>query len=222
MANIILQKEKELIKYQEQLIAAPIFSGLKTEEIFSLVLPGGADIMRVNSGTILFNPGDFERRLGIILSGSAKVEKPAEGQDIMVSILTPGQILGAAFIFSEEDCITRITANENSVILFISKERLSFMLKEDFRLAENLFSYFSRRIRFLTDRVESISRLSAADKLLHHLRQNAIGDTVCLPYSMSALASALGMGRASLYRVIVDLEDQGYLRRDGKTIKLLK
>ena len=74
---------------------------------------------------------------------------------------------------------------------------------------------------FLTGRLESISCLSASEKLLNHLQQNSQGQQVRLPYSMSALASVLGMGRASLYRAFEELEKEGKLKRSGKEIQLL-
>ena len=89
---------------------------------------------------------------------------------------------------------------------------------ECFALAENYFCYLTERIHFLTGRIESIASPTVADKLLNYLAQNAENGAVGIPHGYNRLASTLSVSRASLYRVMDELEREGRIAREGKRI----
>ena len=93
-------------------------------------------------------------------------------------------------------------------------------MQENFSLAENYFCYLTERIHFLTGRIESIASPTVADKLLNYLAQNAQDGAVNVPQGYSRLANALSVSRASLYRVMDELEREGRIARVGKRILL--
>ncbi|MBE5784536.1 MAG: Crp/Fnr family transcriptional regulator [Clostridiales bacterium] len=174
------------------------------------------------AGETILSEGEEKHRLGILLSGSAEVFKPAGGANVPMNRLAPGDLLGAASLFSSDaHAVTAVVAAAPCDVLFFDEETLKALMQENFTLAENYFAYLTGRIHFLTGRIESIASPTAAEKLWNHLLRNAEGGAVELSGGFSRLASTLCISRASLYRVLDELEQQGRIARQGKKILLL-
>ena len=136
-----------------------------------------------------------------------------------MSVLTPGALLGAASLFlADAHAVTEVDALTPCEVLFFDEETLKTLMQENFALAENYFCYLTERIHFLTGRIESIASPTVADKLLNYLAQNAENGAVGIPQGYNRLASTLSVSRASLYRVMGELEREGRIAREGKRI----
>lgn len=131
----------------------------------------------------------------------------------------PGALLGAASLFlADAHAVTEVDALTPCEVLFFDEETLKTLMQENFALAENYFCYLTERIHFLTGRIESIASPTVADKLLNYLAQNAENGAVGIPQGYNRLASTLSVSRASLYRVMDELEREGRIAREGKRI----
>lgn len=174
------------------------------------------------AGETILSEGEEKHRLGILLSGHAEVFKPAGGAKVPMNRLVPGDLLGAASLFSvDAHAVTAVVASADSEVLFFEEETLKALMQENFTLAENYFAYLTGRIHFLTGRIESIASPTAAEKLWNYLVRNAEDGAVEPSGGFSRLASTLCISRASLYRVLDELEQQGRIARQGKRILLL-
>ena len=173
-----------------------------------------------------FAPGEVvqvsEVALGLILLGRAQVTKTAGKATLRISELRPGNLLGGATLFSKGGQPTNITAISACKVMFFPQDVFAAMLEADFELTKRYLSYLTARIRFLTDRIESIACPTAADKIMCHLAQCADNEgRVRIPGGMDALSQTLGMGRATLYRALKVLDEVGRIRREGRAIYLL-
>lgn len=197
----------------------PLFRGLDPAFVERAAACGYAE--RFAAGTPVFRSGDAERRLGVLVSGSAEVYKPTGAGRLLMSVLTPGALMGAASLFlADAHAVTEVDALIPCEVLFFDEETLKTLMQENFSLAENYFCYLTERIHFLTGRIESIASPTVADKLLNYLAQNAQDGAVDVPQGYSRLANALSVSRASLYRVMDELEREGRIARAGKRILL--
>ena len=183
------------------------------EEISRMDGCSGRDFSR---GSVIYGGKDFERCLGLFISGSATVSKPSEnGKELAISRLGPGMIFGAAAIFNDEQAFTNlITAQENCRVLMMEEAWLHRVMQMYFPVAEAYIRYLSDRILFLNGRIASLAAGTTDQIVTHFLLQNGPKITI----SMTELASRLNIGRASLYRVMDRMEDEGILERSGKTI----
>ncbi len=198
-----------------------LFAGLDPADVERILHSDGVTAETFKPGEIIMSPEVSAHRLGILLEGTAQVFKTASEAQLLISLLQPGQLLGAVSLFAGDSAfVTTIRAKQKCRILFFSESCMRTLLQNDFRIVENYIRYLTHRIRFLTARLESIASPTAEDKLYQYLLQNAEDGTVHLAYSLTALASALGIGRASLYRAIDALERAGKIVRNGKTIFL--
>ncbi|MGI6163941.1 MAG: Crp/Fnr family transcriptional regulator [Bacillota bacterium] len=213
-------------RHKVLLLQTPLFKGLTAAELDSCLAIEGVAWDRFEKGEVIYHPNHYERRLGIILEGRLKVSKVLDDdQKMIMNILSEGNLVGGVTLFhSFSHYVVEITATTDTHLLFISQAALERMFQADYRLARNYISYLSSRIYFLNHKIERFTRPGAERKLLDYLADNAVesngGYEVCLPYSMKDLAAALNISRASLYRVLDNLEKEGVIQREQDCISI--
>lgn len=170
--------------------------------------------LQCSRGEVIYSPRHFQRCLGLILSGSVRVTKDT----LIVSTLRAGDLFGAAALFSEgEEYSTTLTALSGCTVLFIPESAAQLLLAESPVFAMKYVRYLSDRIRFLSQRLDTVSAGTTERKLAQFLLRTADENgTLCT--SATLLCKTLGIGRASLYRAFERLEQEGAIRRDGKSI----
>lgn len=210
----------------EVLRACAVFKGLSPDELSGLAEKLNARQIRFGRQEKIFTPETHKRQLGILIKGSAEVYKTEAGASLLMSILRPSDVFGMPSVFSENgDFPTEIRAREDCRVLFIEKEELETIFLAFPQTMRNYIGILSDRILYLNRKIDRLSTPSAAGKLkifLENTAEKAGSDTFPMPLSWTETASSLGLGRTSLYRAVRELEESGYLQKDGKTITLSK
>ena len=116
---------------QADLLAAaletPLFRGLPAAFVEHAIAQGYVE--RFAPGTPVLRSGDARRRLGVLLLGSAEVYKPTGAGRILMSVLAPGALLGAACLFlADAHAVTEVDATEACEVLFFDEETLKMIL----------------------------------------------------------------------------------------------
>lgn len=206
----------------EALRNSVLFEKLTEDDFTGLLKKLPSSTEEFSSGCMIYSPSDFRKCLGIIVKGSAVVSKES---GMLMSILSPGDVFGIPVLFSDKPFPTLVTAKENCRVCFIEKELFIEMMAGSRALAENYLSLLSNRIVYLNEKIARISAPTPADKLKSYLESTADrlnSQEFVLPVSLSGLASALSLGRTSLYRAFDELTEAGYLEKNGKAIKLIR
>ena len=202
---------------------------LSTHVLFSACSEELLDWASQNCRLISFHPGDelksYDEKpfLCMILTGSARVFAKDRSSDLLLRILHAGDTFGVATLFGHtgESAITKILAAEATDAICMSEDTVKELITNDSAFAMRYIDFLADRIRFLNKRISCIGAGSAEDKLctwlLNHLPD---GEDVSMTLSMSLsrLAESLGLGRASLYRALDELETHGILERNGKKL----
>ena len=166
---------------------------------------------------VIYSPEHFQRCLGVLLQGRARVTKGA----LVVSVLEPGALFGAAALFHRRARYeTTITALCPCTVAFFPEEQVIGLLSGDPLLCANYIRYLSERIHFLSRKLESLTAQGPAEKLACCLLESTGADGR-LSCSATELSRRLDMSRATLYRAFQALEEAGAIRREGKTIVIL-
>ncbi len=199
-----------------------LFNGFAKEEIEKLLMSLEAEYIQYASGETILDQNSLKPCLGILLSGSAIVEKHS-GEGVMrMSMLTPGQLFGMASLFSSgkaQPYPVSILAKNNTAALLISEETLKELFYKNHILAENYICHLTGRIHFLNKRLEYFIRPTVEERVLFYLTQNAIQGAQI--NSFTALAKSLCISRASLYRALDNLEKNGSIKRNGHKVDVL-
>lgn len=173
--------------------------------------------MNYDSGDVIYQPDNFNNCLGLIKTGCAVVER----NGVRLNLLKEGSIFGAATLFgSDNEYVTSVTAKTQCEVLFLSQEEVTEILRNDSELAIVYISFLSDKIRFLNKKIAAFTSGSAENKLIYYLAEISRGE---MPETITykELASALNIGRASLYRAIDSLSEKGFIQKDGKVIKIV-
>lgn len=166
-------------------------------------------------GSKIYTPHQFQRCLGVVLEGQIQVTKGS----LIMSVLEPGDLFGAAALFHAEDYAVTLTAQRSCTLLLLPQALVEDLMARFPQVARNYVAYLSGRIRFLSGKIETLAAGSVERKLAQYLLAHAPeGWMAC---SATGLAKRLGVGRASLYRAFDALTQMGLIRREGKRLQVL-
>ena len=197
-----------------------LFKGCKREKIEQFLKKSEAVCHGFSSGDKFSTGKDGKRCLGILLKGALTVYAPGE-ESTPLNRLKPGGLYGVSALFGSPGADTRILAESDGELLFIYEEKAE-VLWEDPCIRRNLISFLTDRICFLSKKIASFTAKGAEGKLARYLSQCADENGICrIESSFSELAKSLHLGRASLYRALDKLEEEGFIQRDKKEIRLL-
>jgi len=199
-----------------------LFRNAKEETVSGALADPMARAVSYEKGETVFDPVHFARAVGLVLAGRIRVSGGSAPRYRMRT-LGKGDPFGAAAVFSpEEDYATCLTAETRCRVLFLPQALLARLLTEDPAVAENYIVFLSERVRFLNEKIRSLTTPSTGETLRQYLLKNARpgeeGFALRLTAGYSALADTLNMGRASLYRALDEMEEKGLIRREGKKI----
>ncbi len=173
-------------------------------------------------GDPVYTDTQFRRAIGLIDQGTVLVRSGTHR--VVINRLQAGDLFGAAALFNNEDdaYVTEITAETDTVVRFISQELMSSLLSEFPTLAEAYIRFLSGRVRFLNRKLSALTIGDTESRLYHHLldHQDEQG-VIHLSGTMTELASALNMGRSSLYRSLDTLLQEGILEKQGKSYRIV-
>jgi CRP-like cAMP-binding protein len=201
-----------------------LFRGMDREELQKTLENADCYRKEYAKKQIIYHPHEYERSMGVLLSGSVEVTKLGDpGHPMIVSVLTEGEAFGGAALFNEfEEYTTTITAREPTLILFFPQDTVAQFI-QDPQLALNYISYLSGRIHFLSQKIDSLIAGTGERKVAQYLLAQMEGNrqSVRLTCSLTDLADRLHIGRASLYRAFDHMEAQKILEKKGRTIQVL-
>ncbi|MPM43728.1 hypothetical protein SDC9_90405 [bioreactor metagenome] len=216
--------EKHMIaKYESLIMGTFLFKNTDASIMRKMLAQNGARVENYEAGAMIYDPAKYEKCLGIILEGGAKVTKARGGHGVLaISMLHKGDMFGAATLFNAlGKYFTQITATGRCRALILSESLLRDAFKEEFKLTENYIEYLSGRIYFLNRKIESFTGVSVTAKLRGFIMDRADErGQVTLEMPLTTLAQTLGVGRASLYRALDEMIENGEIERDGKRIIL--
>jgi CRP-like cAMP-binding protein len=99
--------------------------------------------------TMLFAEGEPGEELFVIQSGSVKVSKIVNNNEIMLAVLKPGDIVGEMAIIEGKPRAATVIAYEDCNVVAISKDNFEQMSKSQPQLVAKITRYLSERIWFI-------------------------------------------------------------------------
>lgn len=206
--------EVDMEKYLEKVKSAPLFSGI-SDEVLSNALKD-AQIRAYRSGEQI----DIGGYLIFILSGSVNVYSVDDRRRMLLRRIDSGGVSGVAGVFSGGSPSSVIFAKGACEIIFFGAETVNMMLEADRSFMRGFISFLSGRVNYLNKKITYLTAGSAERKLALFL--DSFGaDRLSLPVNLSAVSDMLDIGRASLYRALDRMAEDGCIDRDGCKITIL-
>lgn len=170
-------------------------------------------------GCCIYTAGSFQKSIGILTKGTVVVRGL---HNVVLNTLSVGGCFGVAALFHPgEEYVTTVQAKNSAEVVFISDVQLTALFRQVPETAVNYISFLSERICFLNRKIQSFTTPTAAAGLALYLLENQRDGVVTVACGYAGLARGLGMGRASLYRSLEQLEQSGVISRIGRTIHIL-
>lgn len=199
-----------------------LFKGLPTEDIKKISVRL-SDTREFKKGEIIYSKTDFPNAIGFIIKGKAFAVSNNQNETFLNNF-EENMCFGVAAVFGgSENYISTITAKTDVTVLFITEEQLKVIFSDYPQTAINYISFLSEKVRFLNNKLCVISCTNACDTLLNYL--NSIADqqgNAEIPQSMTLFSKMLGLSRASLYRALDTLLENGNIIRENNYIKVIK
>lgn len=170
-------------------------------------------------GEIIYQGRHFQHCLGVVLDGEAIVRKE---HGPTLNLLQVGDCFGAAALFAPlNEYVSTVEARTPCTIAFVPDLVLEELFLGCPQVAMQYIRFLSGRIQFLNHKIDSFTQPSVQQTvqqwLLHHCGMDG---TVQVQGGYARLARVLNVSRASLYRCLTQMEQQGLLHKEGDRIYL--
>ncbi|WP_319500180.1 Crp/Fnr family transcriptional regulator [uncultured Draconibacterium sp.] len=207
------------------LVKSPLFNGIPDEECRTLFSKIHYQVRKFEKDAIVVQGGEEVANLFIVLSGSVRGEMiDYSGKTVKIEDIEAPRPLAAAFLFGKENKFpVTVTANKKAELLAIPVVEFLKLLQLNTRLLRNYLNSISTRAQFLSQKLHFLSFKTIKEKVAHFLLQQA-GDkfhSFELKNTQQQLAEMFGVTRPSLARVLGDMQNEGLIKIEKKTVTLL-
>jgi len=210
---------------EDLLRQVPLFSGLDEEDIQSLI--GAVTRRKYPKDAVIFFESDPGDAMFMIISGRVKVTILSDdGREIILSILSDRDFFGEmALLDNEPRSATAIAVEDTEVAVIHQKDFLSIVEKRP-RVAINLLSALSDRLRKANHQIGSLALLDVYGRVAGVLLEMASDTGIRLKDGRirfrrpthQEIANMIGATRETVSRTISDLHRQGYIEIAGKNV----
>ena len=201
----------------------PIFNNLGRENLEKI-----SEIMehrRYSKGENIYSPNKSSG-LFILAKGKIKVyQLSCSGKEQLLRVLEPGNVIGEDTLFGSCNSNSFGEALTDIEACVIGREEFMELLMQYPAIGVRLLEEYSRRLAEADRQTTRTATESVALRLASYLidlSKVAGTDAFVLPLSMKELAAFLATTPETLSRRMRQFEDDGFLERSGKNIRLLQ
>lgn len=181
-----------------------------------------ASLHRYPAGQTLFQKGDDGDSLLGIAAGHIRISTlSAEGREIVLNILNPGEIFGEIALLDGKERTADASALDDCEVIVIHRRDFMPFLQQRPELCTRLMMVLCERIRWVSGLHEDSLFLSLTQRLAKHLlrlagtygEETTDGVMIDLKLSQQELGNILGATRESINKQIRAWEEEGILQR---------
>ena len=176
---------------------------------------------QIAKGNIIYHEGDVCENIGIVISGKIDIVSYSfEGKEQLINTLKAGEIFGNNLLFSSEPLYRGdVVAKEKSVVAFINKENLVFLLQNNAEFLNLYLKAQSDKAKALTARIQLLSFTNAEERLFYYASKN---DGVINFKNVTSLAATIGVQRETLSRLLTNLIERHLIKKEKGKITVVK
>ena len=203
----------------------PVFQGLTEDESRDILGRIHFQIKSFEKDEVVVLAGGEVKNLLIVLEGSVRGEMiDYSGKTVKIEDVEAPHPLASAFLFGKENRFpVTVTANIDTRILAVPVAEFLKLLQMNATLLKNYLNSISSRAQFLSQKLHFLSFKTIKEKVAHFLLKQA-GDkfhSFELKATQQQLADLFGVTRPSLARVLGEMQNDGLIKIEKKTVTLL-
>lgn len=190
----------------------PLFKGGNTDTIEKIMHDFPSRYVHYKKGDTIAMQGNACRSLYILCEGNVYAKMiNEEGKEFTLDTLSAPEVLASSFIFSSEGIFpVTILANSNCSLWIVNKESILRIIEEDSVVLRNYLTVISDHSMFLSKRLNEFALQTLSSRIISYIEKNG---TI---QNLQETAFILGVARPSLSRAILQLVNQGILKKDNR------
>ena len=217
-------------QYFRILKACPMFDGIEESDLLGMLSCLGARTFSVKKGETIFHEGEKATSVGIVLSGSVRMEKEDYyGNRSILALMGPAELFGESYACAGITSLpVTIVATEDSEYMLIDCRRITFtcanVCEFHSRVVFNLLRLVASKNLAYDQKIEVTSKRTTRDKLMTYLLGQAKqsgSDSFVIPYDRLELADYLEVERSGLSAEISKLRKENIIECEKSRFKIL-
>lgn len=215
--------------YTPKLLKIPLFEGVATAELPSLLNCLGVKHKLFAKNDYVFLAGQTISHVGIVLTGHVQIVKDdIMGNRVILSECGPLELFAESFACAHVvHAPVSVLVTEPTEIMFIDCKRIITVCPSSCRfhtrLVENLLKIVAAKNLTLSRKIEVLSQRSIREKLLAYLNDEAQkhnAQRFRISFNRQELADYLCTDRSALSRELSKLQAEGIVSSDGRIFEL--
>lgn len=165
--------------------------------------------------------GQHPEYLYCLLEGTVRTSILSDqGEEKLLTVYQAGSIFGEASFFDGMPRVSTATAQTDCRIVRLGRQTVDELFRKNPALASTMIAYLARTVRLLSGHVDTMSFQQANQRLAKLLlNYPSSGDVIHV--TQDELASALGVSRVTVSRILRSFSHKGFLKTGYGTITLL-
>ena len=142
----------------------------------------------------------------------------SDGREITLELLRPGKVFGSVSFFMDIRRIASVVALSNAEVVVLNRESIQHCFGEHYDLAVEIIQALGMTTRFLVSQVESLTIISAKQRIAHTLLQlatefkvHSTDTSYQIPYTHQQIAELAGMNRVTTTKELNRFTESGWI-----------
>ncbi len=175
-------------------------------------------------GSLLFEEGQPMQGMFFVYDGTVKVHKKWGEKELIMRFAKKGDIVGHRGLGNELVYPVSATVLESSTVCFISNEFFQSSLKVNHEFLYSLMMFFAEELKVSERKMRNMAHMPVKGRIANALMllQNKFGKSetgsINITLSRQDLASYAGTTYETVFRVLNELEEIGYITTSEKEI----
>ena len=182
-------------------------------------------IQVLNNKSILFIENQLAEYFYYV-DGNIKLSKLTEnGKETIIRIVHNNEIFAEATLYGRKTYPVNAAAINKTYLLAISIKGFQELCSKNNAFVLKLFITMSHQLRYLVDMINDLSSTDTTKRLmkyLYALKEKKGSSIIKLPIPKRDLAMLLGAAPETISRVFTKLQNDGFIKIQGREITILK
>ncbi len=180
-------------------------------------------VVKYNKGDILYYQGDDANCFYYLKKGKVRVFMTSpDGLEKTLSTSTRGEILGEASFFENKPRVSCASALTNVEVVAVNLQKLLSLIQTNPQIALDLLSMQASRVRMLSTQIDSITFLSAEERiarLLLESMQEEAGEYI-VHLTHEEIGNIIGTTRVTVSKILTKFAKNNYIKTAYRAIIL--
>ena len=178
-----------------------------------------------SEGDIILNDNSYIKAIPIVTNGSIRVMRTDEdGREILLYYIKAGESCIMSFLggLHQDTSKIKAIAEEETEILFIPVDKVSFLIKEFPEWLDYIFRLYHKRFEELLEVVNAVAFKKMDERLINFIKKKCeMTQNQTLFITHEQIANELGTARVVVSRLLKQMEENGYVKLGRNKITLM-